>query len=62
MKHTDFKTKNQKELQELLRELQGKLLQLRFDHADKKLKDFSQLGKTKRTIARVLTLLRDTTK
>lgn len=54
----DLKTKSVDELQKLLKESQAKLMQLRFDLADKKVKDFSQFTKTKRTVARILTLLR----
>jgi large subunit ribosomal protein L29 len=54
----DLKNKNVDELQNILKESHTKLMQLRFDLADKKVKDFSQFTKTKRTIARVMTLLR----
>ena len=36
----------------------AKLMQLNFDLADKKLKDFSQIRKAKKEIARILTELR----
>lgn len=54
----DLKNKSVDELQKLLKESQAKLMQLRFDLADKKVKDFSQFTKNKRTVARILTLLR----
>lgn len=60
MKFRDIKTKDSKELVQVLNELQQKLLQLHFDHVDKKLKDYSQLRKTKKAIAQVLTLLHTT--
>lgn len=58
MKMTELKNKSHNELGQMLAELRGKLLQLRFDHMEKKLKDFSQLGKIKREIAQVLTAMK----
>ena len=40
-----------------LKDLQAKLLQMKFDLSEKKLKDTTQLGKAKRDIARLLTVL-----
>ncbi len=57
MKQRELHNKTKTELAHLLSELRGKLLQFRFDLADKKLKDTSQVSKTRRDIARVLTLL-----
>ena len=57
MKFQELNNKNKIELQSMLKELQMKLLQLRFDLAEKKLKDVSQIRKTKLTIAQVLTAL-----
>lgn len=57
MKQRDLHNKTKEELTHLLSELRGKLLQNRFDLADKKLKDNSQVGKTRKDIARILTLL-----
>lgn len=54
----ELKNKSVDELQKLLKESQTKLMQLRFDLVDKKVKDFSQFTKIKRTIARILTLVR----
>jgi len=42
----------------MLKDLQTKMLQISFDLAEKKLKDFSQVRKTKLQIARVLTALK----
>ncbi len=57
MKQQEIKNKDRKELMALLAELQGKLNQLSFELAEKKVKDVSQIGKTKKDIARVLTEL-----
>lgn len=57
MKRIDTKNKSKEELSASLVELRIKLAQLGFDHADKKLKDFSQFKKTKKDIARILTAL-----
>lgn len=43
------------ELASALRELRAKLLQIRFDLADNKLKNVRELGNTKKSIARILT-------
>ena len=46
------------ELKKMLEDLKAKSMQLSFDLADKKLKDFSEIGKTKKEIARILTELK----
>lgn len=58
MKYRDLIEKSPDELQSILKDLQAKLLQLRFDLADKKLKDLSQLKKTKVSIAQILTAMK----
>ena len=58
MKLTDLEGKTKEELLVQLQELKEKLVQLKFSLADKKLKDFSQLGKVKRDVARILTKIR----
>lgn len=58
MKFSDLQSKSQPELQGMLKELQIKLGKLRFELANKVLKDTSQLGKTRRDIARILTALK----
>lgn len=58
MKYTELQSKPQAELNEMLKELQIKLGKLRFELASKSLKDTSQLGKTRRDIARVLTAIK----
>lgn len=45
------------ELKKNLENLKAQLMQLSFDLANKKLKDFSKIGKTKRDIAKILTEL-----
>ncbi|MDP4001464.1 MAG: 50S ribosomal protein L29 [bacterium] len=57
MKHFDINNKTQQELSSSLAEFRTKLVQLEFDRADKKLKDVSQFKKTKKDIARILTVL-----
>jgi len=58
VKRINTQNKSKEELTANLFELQAKLAQLRFEQADKKLKDSSQFKKTKKDIARVLTRLR----
>ena len=54
----DFKNKDAQELSQILKELRAKLMQAGFDLADKKLKNTSQIKKTKKDIARILTEMR----
>jgi len=56
-KINDLKNKSIEELNATLKETKGKLLQFNFDMADKRLKDYSQIKKTKIKIARILTML-----
>lgn len=58
MKSIELKNKSQNELDEILKELQIKLGKLRFELANKSLKDASQIGKTRKDIARVLTTIK----
>ena len=58
MKPDELKSKSRDELKQLLADLRAKILKLNFDLADSKVKDVSQIGKTKKDIARVLTLLK----
>jgi len=58
MKANDLQNKSRDELNHLLVDLRSKILKLNFDLADNKMKDFSQIKKTKRDIARVLTALK----
>jgi large subunit ribosomal protein L29 len=59
MKIEEIRRKNEKELQYLLLELREKLRQLRFDHAAGKLKNIQDIRNTKKTIARILTVLNE---
>ena len=58
MKFLDIQSKSQAELQEMLKELQIKLGKLRFELANKSLKNTSQISKTRRDIARIMTALK----
>ena len=57
MKYTDLKNKDIKELQQMEKDLRVKLGKLRFELANKTLKNFNQLKQTKKDIARVLTAI-----
>ena len=57
MKRIDTNNKSKEELTNALKELRGKLAQLNFDLAEKKLKDTTELRKTKKDIARLLTAM-----
>ncbi len=57
MKFIDIQLKSQAELNEILKELQVKLGKFRFELANKSLKDVSQIKKTKKDIARILTAI-----
>ena len=57
MKYADLKNKDEKELQQMLKDLQVKLGKFKFELANKSLKDYSQVGKTKRDIAQVMTAI-----
>ncbi|HXK35732.1 MAG: 50S ribosomal protein L29 [Candidatus Yanofskybacteria bacterium RIFCSPLOWO2_02_FULL_45_10] len=53
----ELNNKSSLELNQQLKELRAKLAQMHFSVKQNKLKDSSQLGKTRREIARVLTAL-----
>jgi len=57
MKAKELQNKSSEELTALLSELRAKLLELKFDLADKKLKNVKQLGHVKKDIARIMTQL-----
>ena len=57
MKIQDIQNKSREELNQLLADLRSKLLKLNFDLAENKVKDISQIGKTKKDIARTLTVI-----
>lgn len=56
MKRIDT-NKTREELADMFKEQKSKLLKLKFELNEKKLKDFSQINKTKKDIARVMTAL-----
>ncbi|MBI2062751.1 MAG: 50S ribosomal protein L29 [Candidatus Yanofskybacteria bacterium] len=57
MKFSDIESKSKNELDEMLKEFRIKLGKFRFELADKALKDVSQIKKTKKDIARILTII-----
>jgi len=57
MRFADLKNKDIRELQQMVKDLQIKLGKLRFELANKTLKNFSQIKQTKKDIARVLTAM-----
>ncbi len=57
MKYADLKNKDAKELQKMADDLKIKLGKFKFELANKTLKNFDQLGQTKKDIARVLTAI-----
>ena len=58
MKKNDLKNKDSNELLSSLAGLKSRLLQLSFERVEKRLKDSSQISKTKKEIAQTLTALR----
>jgi len=58
MKPADLQNKTPKELTETLNELRTKLAKISFEKEANTLKDTSQIKKTKKDIARILTLLK----
>lgn len=58
MKNIDLQNKTKEELITILDDLKAKLLQFNFELGEKRLKDFSQVGKTKKNIARILTIVK----
>ncbi|MEK7154358.1 MAG: 50S ribosomal protein L29 [Patescibacteria group bacterium] len=57
MDYADLKSKDVEELQKMAEDLKIKLGKFRFELANKTLKNFDQLGQTKKDIARVLTAI-----
>lgn len=57
MKTADIKTKDPRELEQLLQEYQVKLGKMEFEHQAKTLKKTHELGILKRDIARIKTFL-----
>ena len=59
MKVKELRQKSNKELHSLLIEKRNKLLQLKFDLVNKKLKNVREIRETRRDIARILTLIKE---
>ena len=57
MKYSELKEKKEKELLETLKDLRGNLSQFNFQLSNNTLKNSSMIKKTKRDIARVMTVL-----
>lgn len=57
MKYSELKNKQEKELSETLKELRGKLSRFNFERSNNTLKNSSQIKKTKKDVARVMTVL-----
>lgn len=57
MKFSEIKNKTKNELSETLKDLKGALSRLNFELSNNTLKNSSQVKKTKKDIARVLTVL-----
>jgi len=58
MKIEELNNQSREELTHMADGLKAKLLKLNFDLADNKVKDFSQLKKIKKDIARILTAMK----
>lgn len=58
MRQIDLQNKTREELNTIMSDLKAKLLQFNFELGEKRLKDSSQVKKTKKEIARILTILR----
>lgn len=59
MKASTLREMTREELNQKLRELRGALFNLRFQHATSQLENTAQLGKTRRSIAQILTVIRE---
>ena len=62
MKASELRQKSKPELQKLLQDLRERLRQLRFDLAAGKVKNVREIRQIKKDIARILTLLHETTR
>lgn len=58
MKYQDLQNKSVAELEEMLKEDKIKLGKFRFELANKTLKDSSQIGKTRKEIAQIMTAIK----
>lgn len=57
MKYSELKFKTPKELSETLKDFKGNLSRLNFELSNHTLKNSSQIKKTKKDIARIMTVL-----
>ncbi len=57
MKFTELENKTKEELNQMLGELRVKLGKMKFELSNKSLKDYSQVKKTRKDIAKILTAL-----
>ena len=60
MKAIELRKKDKKELEKNVQELRKKLSDLRFKFSSGKLKNVKEINSSKREIARILTLLKET--
>lgn len=56
MKIQELRKKNKQEISQLLKDLRGKLQQMRFDLSGGKLKNLREIREIKKDIARILTI------
>lgn len=56
MEFADLKNKNEKDLREILKEIQGKIRETRFKLNEKQTKNVRSLRELKKTVARILTI------
>jgi len=57
MKTKELRQKTEQELELALKEMREKLRKLKFDLAEKKLKNVKEISLVKKTIARIMTIL-----
>lgn len=59
MKAKEIREQSDKQLQDLIKENKEKLAKLRFSLSNRQLKDYNEIVKTKKIIARTKTILRE---
>ncbi len=59
MKTKELREKSDKELMHLLDEMRGKKVKLNFDLSNRNLKNHQEIKKTRKTIAKILTILKE---
>jgi ribosomal protein L29 len=60
MKAVELRKKDKKELEKMVQELRKKLSDLRFKFSSNKLKNVKEINGSKKEIARILTILKET--